>query len=130
MTPPQPIIRRINKVLGPHLVKKDLLPHRPTDAHPSWGCCYAATEALYYLWGKKHGFSPQYVVYAITPGIKTTHWFLRDKWGTTFVDPTGFQFDRNDVGLGRKIDYTLGVACGFLTKQPSKRAQQIMKAVA
>ncbi len=119
-------------MLGPHLIQKSLLPFRPKDAHPSWGCCYVATEALYHLWGKDHGFTPHYIPYEIAPGVITTHWFLANGGGngicSVVYDPTGFQFDRKDVGLGRKIDYTLSTNCGFLTKQPSKRAQQIMEA--
>lgn len=130
MVQPQRLIRKINRVLGPHLVQDSLLKYCPKQAHPSWGCCYPAAEALYHLWGRDHGFIPHYISYEVLPGIITTHWFLANGGNgicPVVYDPTGFQFDNDDVGLGRKIDYTLGKRCGFLTKQPSKRAKQIME---
>jgi len=46
-----------------------------------------------------------------------THWFLRryDK----VIDPTVRQFKRTPL-------YSRGHGCGFLTRQPSKRAQIII----
>ena len=47
-----------------------------------------------------------------------THWFLRHASGLV-MDPTVSQF--------RNIpDYSKARGCGFLTRQPSKRAQQLM----
>jgi len=48
-----------------------------------------------------------------------SHWFLKHDSGT-ILDPTVAQFETVPP-------YDRAVGRGFLTKQPSKRAQQLMK---
>jgi hypothetical protein len=48
-----------------------------------------------------------------------THWFLRHTSGLV-MDPTVSQFRSPP-------DYTKARGCGFLTKQPSKRAHELMR---
>lgn len=81
---------------------------------PGFGCCYPASEVLYFLLGKKLGFKPCNA--RSTPRRGDTHWFLRHPDGR-IADPTAAQFE------GDPFDYTLGRNCGFLTGDKlSKRA--------
>jgi hypothetical protein len=115
---PSKIITAIRSTLGPHLVKKNYLKHRPADATPSWGCCYIATEALYHLWGKANGYTPMCLPYVLG-----THWFLEQRPSGLQVDITADQF------RGERPNYLAAKPKGFMTKQPSKRAQTIIAAV-
>lgn len=84
--------------------------------HPQSGHCYIAAEALYHLIGKELGYMPHVLTHYLWPeGLNKgeTHWFLKKK--NDILDPTAGQFDI-------EIAYHLGKCCGFLTKQPSKRA--------
>ena len=49
-----------------------------------------------------------------------THWFLKN--GELIVDATVAQFKT-------KPDYSKAIGTGFLTKNPSKRAQQMMESM-
>jgi ribosomal protein S18 acetylase RimI-like enzyme len=85
--------------------------------HPQAGHCYAASEAAYHmLGGKDAGWTPMNVKHE-----GDSHWFLRDKDGLN-LDPTGDQFET-------PVPYHEGTGRGFLTKQPSKRAQTIIDRV-
>jgi hypothetical protein len=78
------------------------------------GNCYATCEALYHLLGgKQAGFKPMRMRHE-----GDSHWFLRHESGL-ILDPTASQFKSLP-------DYQRAVGCGFLTKQPSKRAQLLM----
>lgn len=79
------------------------------------GNCYAASEALYHLLGgKKAGWKPMRVRYA-----GDMHWFLRHESGL-IVDPTRTQFLRTPP-------YHKAIGCGFLTRQPSYAARELMR---
>ena len=79
------------------------------------GNCYVASEALYHLiGGKAAGWTPMRM-----RTWNDTHWFLRHESGV-ILDPT-----MGTLTTG-KPDYELGRGCGFLTKQPSKRAVVLM----
>lgn len=120
---PSQIVTAIRAALGPHLVKSNYRTFMPKDATASWGCCYVATEALYHLWGKENGFTPMRVPYRVGCGMVGQHWFLEHR-------PSGFQVDITaDQFKKRTPNYKKAVPCGFLTKKPSKRAQQIIDAV-
>lgn len=85
--------------------------------HPNRGWCYAAAEALYHrLGGKEAGLTPMRIEHEDWP-----HWYLR--WevdGHTFyLDPTSEQFKT-------PVPYPNGKGCGFLTKEPSKRARELL----
>jgi hypothetical protein len=120
---PSTIIKAIRAELGPHLVKENYLKLRPRCATKSWGCCYVATEALYHLWGKENGYTPMRVPYVLPDGSKGQHWFLEQRASGLQVDITSDQF------RGLLPDYENAVGTGFLTKKPSRRAQQIIDAV-
>jgi hypothetical protein len=93
--------------LGRMKLLKDLL-------NPNFtGHCYVASEVLYHLLGgKEAGLKPMNMR---VDGV--SHWFL--KWGDVILDPTVDQF---------KVvpDYRSARGRGFLTKEPSRRAQAIL----
>jgi hypothetical protein len=78
------------------------------------GNCYVTSEALYHLLGgRAAGWKPMTMRHE-----GDTHWFLRHDSGT-IVDATASQFKQLP-------DYTKARGCGFLTRQPSKRAAALM----
>lgn len=82
-----------------------------------FGHCYAATEALYHLLGgKKAGLTPMRIATALG-----THWYLRTKEGK-YIDLSAKQFSVVP-------DHSKGIGAGFLTREPSHRAQEIIKRV-
>lgn len=83
-------------------------------SNPLAGHCYVASEVTYHLMGGKDaGLTPQFVRHEGQP-----HWFLRDADGLV-IDPTADQFDT-------LVPYNRARGCGFLTKQPSRRAQIVL----
>lgn len=77
------------------------------------GHCYVFCEALYHLVGKELDFKPAFIHHEGKP-----HWFLRR--GNIHYDPTKSQFKT-------PVPYHLAKGKGFLTKQPSKRAQILIE---
>lgn len=85
------------------------------------GWCYAASEAAYHLLGgKASGYVPMVSSYYLD-GERSTHWWLRRPDGT-MLDITEGQFPY-------PFKHSWGRGCGFLTKKPSKKAQEIINAV-
>src|SRR5262249_49760123 len=80
-----------------------------------YGCCYPATEVLYHIIGKKSGFKPYYLKDSKGRG----HWFLKHPVSGRVVDPTVSQFQ------GKTIPYKKARPCGFLTRNLSKRGQEL-----
>lgn len=79
------------------------------------GHCYVASEALFHLLGgAESGWVPQSIQHEGGP-----HWYLKHKISGTVLDPTASQFKT-------KVPYEHGRGKGFLTKQPSKRAQVVL----
>ena len=115
-TQPAPLADVVRSVLTDDLLKpayRSLEGRKPTTGH-----CYAASEALYHLLGGKGaGWTPVRLRHEGGP-----HWFLRHLDGTV-LDPTSDQFDT-------PVPHTEGVGCGFLTRQPSARAAEIIRRVA
>lgn len=82
------------------------------------GNCYVTSEALYHLLGgKEAGWVPMRMKYE-----GDTHWFLHHTYTDQRIDATAYQF-KNPPD---ESDYYKAVGCGFLTKQPSKRAKEMM----
>jgi hypothetical protein len=127
MERPSRIIDAIRAELGPHLVKSNYRKFLPKDAKPSWGTCYVASEALYHLWGKENGFTPVRIPYKVNRTMNGQHWFLEHRPSGFQVDITADQFTKSPPN--RVPDWTKAVPAGFLTKKPSKRAQQIIDVV-
>lgn len=84
------------------------------NPNPMAGHCYVASEAIYHkLGGKVAGWTPQTIRHEGGP-----HWYLKNQDGT-IIDPTCDQFET-------PVPYDQGHGCGFLTRQPSKRAQEVL----
>ena len=79
------------------------------------GHCYVASEALYHSsGGKSAGLTPMHVKHE-----GASHWFLRAASGEN-IDPTASQF-------ATPVPYHEAKGKGFLTRQPSRRAQTVMR---
>ncbi len=114
------LISDIRAVLTPDLLHKSYLKRWTPRRTKDWGHCYAASEALYHLLGGKiAGYAPHQV---FIDG--ESHWFL--KTGDIILDPTPDQFAANPSAMLIKI---ISRAAGFLTKEPCKRAQEIIRRV-
>lgn len=102
--------------------RDDLLNEEPMTDHPLSGHCYVASEALFHLTG---GYEEWYVerTSVRVDGEWITHWYLRDREELHVVDLTAEQFG------DRKIPYGAGDRTGFLTQEPSKRAQEVIDTV-
>lgn len=84
------------------------------------GNCYVASEAIYHTTGAANGpWRPQ----VMRLDDSETHWFLRHKVTGEVLDPSARQFD------GALPDYSKGRGCGFLTREPSKRARALIDAL-
>jgi hypothetical protein len=81
------------------------------------GHCYVGSEALWHLLGgSASGFVPVRMRHEGAP-----HWALRGIAGA-IVDLTAEQFDTLP-------DYASAIGCGFLTREPSKRARIVIERV-
>lgn len=107
------LVQKVQENLSDDLLKKSFKSHSCNTG----GHCYVASEALYHLLGGKDaGYTPMNINHE---GV--SHWFLRHSSGQ-ILDPTAEQFKT-------KVPYDKARGRGFLTKQPSKRAQTLMKRV-
>jgi hypothetical protein len=90
---------------------------------PAVGFCYIGAESAYHLLGgKADGWKPFYAVY-FEEGVRCTHWWIVRQ--SSIVDPTSKQY----TDFKETPPYHLGRCGGFLTKQPSKRAQVLIDMV-
>ncbi len=126
------VVSAIRAHLGPHVLRPDWRKRRPANAVPAWGCCYVAAEAAYHaLGGEGVGLKVMHVNHEGAP-----HWYLVDLTRREVrshrgakrlierpivIDPTADQF-------ATPVPYTKGKGKGFLTLQPSKRAQALLVA--
>jgi hypothetical protein len=111
------MIRLVQAVLTPDLLKPVFRQAVEDGAHPLTGHCYVACESLYFLLGgKKAGLKP------VTLRVGAcVHWWLVDSEGEV-IDPTRAQFPN-------PVDYAKGRPRGFLTRAPSKRAREVIRRV-
>lgn len=103
------LISKIKNALTPDLLKPQY--RKINKTNPTYGHCYVATEALFYLLGSKD-FSPYYG--EDDNGI--IHWWLEDLNGSR-LDITADQY----ISQGLQPPYSRGKRAAFLTKTPSKR---------
>ena len=109
-------VSKVLNVLTPDLLKKDYVEANKTNA--TYGHCYSASEAVYHmLGGKASGLRPANGRDA--NGV--VHWWLKSKDGR-IIDPTATQY----TSIGLNPPYEAGKGGGFLTKDPSRRAQTII----
>lgn len=105
------LVERVRSVLTDDLLKPEY--RRLPNRRPTTGHCYAASEALYHM---LEGYTPQNIRHE-----GTSHWYLKGADGS-ILDATADQFTT-------PVPYERGRGKGFLTKQPSKRAQEIIRRV-
>jgi hypothetical protein len=108
------VTARVRAVLTDDLLK----PHyrARSDRRPATGHCYVACEALFHLLGGKDaGFTPAQIHHE-----GESHWFLRTPSGV--LDPTADQF-------ATPVPYETGTGKGFLTREPSRRAVEVIRRV-
>jgi len=113
-------VRRVQSVLSPDLLKPKY--RRDLDSHDlermSYGHCYVATEATYHLFAQSEGFVPY-----MAKLVDSTHWWLVNEQTREILDPTFHQL-QGDFDV-----YKVGKRRAFLTKKPSKRAQEVIRRV-
>jgi hypothetical protein len=109
------LILNIQKNLTPDLLRGRW---KVQQEHPLEGHCYIAAEVLWHSLGKNN-YKPICASYSDEKG-KCTHWWLVDKKTNNILDPTAEQYHPE------KPPYELGRGCGFLTKEPSKRAKIVL----
>ncbi len=115
----EPLVSKVRKALSPDLLKPEYREHNKSN--PMYGHCYAASEATYHMLGaEKSGYTP----HRAKDSEGTTHWWLKHKSGH-IIDPTAHQY----TSKGKTPPYEQGRGGGFLTKSPSKRAQEIIRRV-
>lgn len=91
------------------------------------GHCYVASEAVFHLTG---GYDRWYVCrqtvfthhHRLDVPARVTHWYLEDRETGEYVDPTASQFDF-------AVPHERGTRTGFMTSDPSERAQTVIDAV-
>lgn len=111
------LVRKIQAVLSDDLLKQE---YRGHPDNPTYGHCYAASEALYHLLG---GYEFGLGIFRARDQRGVVHWWLQ--YGNSVIDPTAEQY----TSVGLVPPYIKGKRCGFLTKEPSARAQTIMDRV-
>lgn len=85
-----------------------------TKVPNTFGHCYVASEAAYYLLGgKEEGWKPMHMNH-----LGASHWFLKHESGA-ILDLTRDQFNS-------PLDYSKARGAAFLTRQPSKRAKKLL----
>ena len=110
---PKNLVKKVQAALSDDLRR----PPWKGSGNPLAGHCYVASEALYHmLGGKKAGYTPMFIKHEGAP-----HWFLRGPDGE-YIDPTEGQFET-------PVPHEDGTPKGFLTKQPSARAQTVIDRV-
>lgn len=107
------VSRAIVASLTPDLLKKQ---YRVLARNKFTGHCYVASEALFHmLGGRDSDYVPETVKHE-----RSQHWYLRNKKTRRVIDLTKRQFVE-------PVPYEKGRGCGFLTRQPSKRAQILIE---
>lgn len=120
-----------------YVAGRDELLKNPDDTyplnHPLAGHCYIISEAYFHLNGGYTAFTVERCEVPVKEPndggtVRFTHWYLRHRDTGEVLDLTAEQFteyEHDDV----EIPYEDGVSTGFMTKEPSKRAKQIIDEV-
>ena len=110
------IVNRVRSVLTPDLLSKKWRA-KVSSVGGVAGHCYLAAEVCFHLLG---GREEGWVACVANLGNDETHWWLVNRDDGTICDPTWDQFSK-------PFDYSIGKRTGFLTRFPSKRAQEVMR---
>ncbi len=114
-----PLLKRIQRALSVDLLHRDYAPSEDQLYFACLGHCYVATEAAYHLFARHKGFVP----YTRRNDNGTTHWWLYNERTGQVLDPSEPQLD------GEQYPYDEGHRQAFLTKQPSRRATELIRRV-
>jgi hypothetical protein len=117
------IEKKIDRTLRDHwreALSPAYLERKREGDHYTFGACYAASEAFLHL-ARREGIE---LVPQVGRVRGMTHWWLRDEAGGRIIDPTAAQFKSAAL---RERFYKAGRGCGFLTRQPSRRAQALLR---
>lgn len=113
--------RRVVEAIHTHVTSSHLHPKykhgRKPGENPMKGHCYVASEAAYHmLGGKEAGYTPMNIKHE-----GDSHWYLKHtgEKGTRYIDITESQFNS-------PVPHAEGKGKGFLTKNPSKRAKDVI----
>ena len=107
-------LRKLVKKLESHLTDDLRRPPYKGSSNPLTGHCYVASEALYHLLGSRD-WVPCNIQHEGGP-----HWYLKNKVTGEILDVTAGQFET-------PVPYEKGRGKGFLTKEPSKRAKELLR---
>ena len=107
----QSYIKVIQQNLSPDLLSKNF---EYDENNPLKGHCYVASEVLYHV---LKDMAPNLRIFRGKDENGINHWWLKN--GDVIIDPTADQYFLE----GNFPPYNKGIACGFLTKEPSKRAK-------
>jgi len=111
------LVRKVKSNLTPDLLKP--IYREKNKTNPMFGHCYVATEGLYHLLQ-----SSEYFPHCARDEDGIVHWWLEDGTGNR-IDATREQYD-----LVKKVPpYAKGKKKWFLTKQPSKRTQELLNRI-
>lgn len=100
--------------------------------HPLSGHCYIASECFYHFTGGKERWQVERLTVEVQePGpidatTEFTHWYLRERDTGEVVDLTAEQFTEYEYE-NITLEYDDGTPTGFLTKDPSKRTEQLLE---
>lgn len=113
------ILKAIENSLTPDMLKpklrKQWQPHYPK----TWGHCFIATEAAYYLFGGKKS---DYIPYVLKYPDGNSHWWLMNDY-CHVIDPTIKQIEQ-------PFPYCSGRRRLFVANHtPSKRTKELIKIV-
>lgn len=105
--------------LTSHLSPDLLRPKFRGSWNPLHGHCYVASEAAYHILGTQSGWKPMFMHHEGTP-----HWFLS-------AEVSGYTGERWTLDLTLRQfqnppDHRNGVSKGFLTREPSSRARELI----
>jgi hypothetical protein len=114
------LIQKIHGALDTSLLKPHYRKQHEAnpDLHCTTGHCYVAAEALWHALG---GFDGPWRP-VTGRDEEGTHWWLVHQKTGEIADPTSDQY----TSLGEEPPYHTGRRVGFLTRNPSKRAAQIL----
>lgn len=110
------LMKKIQSCLTPDLLKKEYRDENATN--PMFGHCYVASEVLYHSI-KSYG---NYSAACGRDDRGIVHWWIVDNDTGDIYDTTADQYHSK----GLTPPYAVGRKTGFLTKEPSKRAQKVI----
>lgn len=112
-------MRSVQRHLTPELVDEAFV-----GVHSCAGHCYVGSEALYHAMVAR-GIVGSFKPHRARDAEGVTHWWLEDEQGRR-LDPTASQY----TSRGLRPPYSAGRGGGFLTAQPSRRAQVVLDRLA